>query len=93
MTVNFNPTAPGSVAALLGTHEIQAGKNAPPDKQFVELPQDHATISSIGDLVTAALKQPEVRADRVSTLREAIASGTYKIEPPAIASSLLADQL
>ncbi|MGA2048181.1 MAG: flagellar biosynthesis anti-sigma factor FlgM [Terracidiphilus sp.] len=93
MTVNFNPTAPGSVVAFLGTHETQAGKNAPLDKQLVELPQDHATISSVGDLVTAALKQPEVRADKVSAIREAIASGTYKVEPHAIASSLLSDQI
>jgi flagellar biosynthesis anti-sigma factor FlgM len=93
MTVNINTTSPGSVTAFLGTYEIQASKIAPPDKQFVQLPQDQATIGSVGDLVTAALKQPEVRADRVSAIREAIALGTYKVEPYTIASSMLADQL
>jgi flagellar biosynthesis anti-sigma factor FlgM len=91
MTVNINP-ATSSVAALLGTREIQASRTAPPDKPFVQLPQDHATIGSLGDLVAAALKQPEVRTDRVSAVSEAIASGTYKIEPHAIASAILADQ-
>jgi len=76
----------------LGTQATQAGKTAPPDKQITQLPQDHATISSVGDLVTAALKQPEVRADKVSALREAISSGTYKVDPDAIASSIVADQ-
>jgi flagellar biosynthesis anti-sigma factor FlgM len=93
MTVNINPASSSSVTAFLGTHQIQASKIAPPDKQVVQLPQDHATISSVGDLVTAALKQPEVRADRVSAIRDAIASGTYKVEPHAIASSIPADQL
>ena len=93
MTVNINPAASSSVTALLGTRETQAGKVAPPDKQSDQLPQDHATISSVGNLVTAVLNQPEVRADRVSAIREAITSGAYRLEPHAIASSLLADQL
>jgi flagellar biosynthesis anti-sigma factor FlgM len=93
MTVNINLTSPISVPAISGTHEIQASKIAPPDKQLVLLPRGYSTISSVGDLVTAALKQPEVRADRVSAIREAIASGTYKVEPHAIASAMLADQL
>ena len=92
MTMNINPTSPGFVTAVLGTHEIQAGRIAPPDQQFVRLLQDHATISSLGDLVTAALKQPEVRADKVSAIKEAIESRTYKVEPDAIASAILADQ-
>jgi negative regulator of flagellin synthesis FlgM len=92
MTVNINPTSPSSAAAVLGTSAIQAGKVAPAEKQSAQLPQDRATISSVGDLVTAALKQPEVRADKVSAIKEAIASGTYKVDPDAIASSMLADQ-
>ena len=92
MTANINPASPGSATAFWVAQEIQAGKTASPDKQFVQLRQDHATISSAGDLVRAALEQPEVRADRFSPIKEAIGSGTYKIEPNAIASSMLADQ-
>jgi len=92
MTLNINTTATSPVGAISGTPAIQASKIAPPDKQSVQLPQDHATISSVGDLVAAALKQPEVRADKVAALKTAIASGTYKVDPDAIASSMLADQ-
>jgi flagellar biosynthesis anti-sigma factor FlgM len=92
MTMNINPTSPSPVTAISGTRSIQGGKTSPSDKQLTQLPQDHVTISSVGDLVTAALKQPEVRADKVSAVRESIASGTYKVEPDAIASSILADQ-
>jgi len=92
MTVSFSPTTPGTISAFEATPKIQASNNAPPDKQFAELPQDHTTINSVGDLVTAALKQPEVRTDRVSAISQAITSGTYKVDPHAIASSLVADQ-
>jgi len=93
MNVNINPDSPGSVTALYGTQEIQANKIAPPGKQSAQPAQDYATITSVGDLVTAALNHPEVRADKVSAIREAIASGTYEIDPHAIASSMLANHL
>jgi len=93
MSMNINPISPGSVTAISATRDIQTSKIATPDKQPVPLPQDHATVTSVGDLVASALKQPEVRADRVSALREAVASGTYKVDPQAIASSMPADEL
>ena len=92
MTVNINPAAPSSVTALTGTREIQAAKIATPDKQSAQLPQDHTTLNSVGNLVKAALQQPEVRADKVSALKDAVSSGTYKVDPQAIASSIVADQ-
>jgi len=33
-----------------------------------------------------------VRTDKVAALKAAVASGTYKVDPDAIASSMLADQ-
>ena len=92
MMTNINLASPGSAAAISGAHEAQTGKTAQPNQQSVQLPQDHVTVSSVGDLVAAALKQPEVRADRVSALKEAIASGTYKVDPHAIASAILSEQ-
>lgn len=91
MTVNFNLTSPISDTAFLRTNGIPASKNAPPDKKSVQRSQNNATMSLTGDLVTAALNQPEIRAEKVSAMREAIASGTYKVEPLAIATAMLAD--
>lgn len=93
MNLNVNLASLSSATAILGTQGNQVGKSASPDAQSAQLPQDHVTVSSVGDLVTAALQQPEVRADKVSALREAVASGTYKVDPQAIASSMLADEL
>ena len=93
MTANINLDSPVSVPALSATREIQAGKIASPDTRLAQLPQDYSTISSLGDMVTAALQQPEVRADKVSAIKEAIASGTYQVDPHAIALAMLAVQL
>jgi flagellar biosynthesis anti-sigma factor FlgM len=90
MTVNINTVA--SVTPISATRAVQAGKIAPADTQPVQLPQDHATVSAVGDLVAAALKQPEVRTDKVAALKAAVSSGTYKVDPDSIASSMLADQ-
>jgi flagellar biosynthesis anti-sigma factor FlgM len=92
MNVNFNASSLSLVTGLSGTGETQASGTAAPDKQHSQLPQDYVTVSSVGDLVAAALNHPEVRADKVAAIREAIASGTYKIDPHAIASAILADQ-
>jgi flagellar biosynthesis anti-sigma factor FlgM len=96
MTININTnigaTSLDSATAILGSNKAQSSKTAAPDKKVDQLPQDSATINSVGDLVAAALKQPEVRADRVSSAKESIAAGTYKVDPDAIASSLLENQ-
>jgi flagellar biosynthesis anti-sigma factor FlgM len=42
-------------------------------------------------MVGQALQLPEVRAERVQTLREALASGQYQPSPQEIAGGLLSD--
>jgi len=58
--------------------------------------QDRATLTSdttsIGSLVNTALKSPEVRQDKVDSLRQAISSGQYELDPNKIAASILDEQ-
>lgn len=55
--------------------------------------EDHATLTSdptsVGALVRAALHSPAVRQGKVDSLRQAIASGQYRIDPASIAASLM----
>ena len=46
--------------------------------------------STVQSLVSQALQAPSVRQDKVNALREAIASGTYKIDAGAISDSIIA---
>jgi negative regulator of flagellin synthesis FlgM len=58
--------------------------------------EDRTTLTSssasVESLVSTAMNSPEVRQDKVDSLRQAIASGQYQLDPAAIASSMLKDQ-
>jgi negative regulator of flagellin synthesis FlgM len=45
--------------------------------------------SSVSSLVSAAMNSPEIREDKVASLKQAIDSGQYRLDPNAIASSMI----
>jgi negative regulator of flagellin synthesis FlgM len=55
--------------------------------------EDRTTLSSdstsIGSLVGTALNSPAVRQDKVDSLRQAISSGQYELDPAKIAASMV----
>jgi flagellar biosynthesis anti-sigma factor FlgM len=58
-------------------------------------PQDRATLSSdttaIGSLVSTAMSSPELRQQTIESLKQAIGSGQYQLDPQAIAASMVDD--
>jgi flagellar biosynthesis anti-sigma factor FlgM len=44
---------------------------------------------SVGALVSKAMGSPEIRQDLVDQLKQAVNSGQYKLDPGAIASSMI----
>lgn len=59
---------------------------APVDSDLVRLD----SARQLNDLQAAVAATPVVNGDRVAALREAIANGTYTIDPQRIADGLLA---
>lgn len=59
------------------------------------LSQDRTTLSSKGQsvqsMVSQALKTPEVRQDRVQSLKQSIASGEYKLDANKIAGAIISE--
>jgi flagellar biosynthesis anti-sigma factor FlgM len=57
--------------------------------------EDHATFStdtvSVNSLVSTALSSPEIRQDKVDSLRLSVNSGQYELDPAKIASSMVDD--
>jgi negative regulator of flagellin synthesis FlgM len=55
----------------------------------------HATLSSdatsVSSLVSQALKTPEVRQDKVDSLKQAVSTGQYQLDPSKIAGSILGE--
>jgi flagellar biosynthesis anti-sigma factor FlgM len=58
-----------------------------------QAPEDRATLTSgstsVESLVAQAMSSPEVRADKVSSLRQAVSSGSYQLDPAGIAASMI----
>jgi flagellar biosynthesis anti-sigma factor FlgM len=51
-----------------------------------------SSSSSVSSLVGTAMNSPEIREDKVASLKQAIDSGQYKLDPTAIASSMIDEQ-
>jgi len=58
--------------------------------------EDKTTLTSdsvsISSLVNTALKTPEVRQDKVDSLRLSVTSGQYELDPHKIAASMIDEQ-
>ena len=50
-----------------------------------------STSTSVKSLVSQALSSPEVRQDKVDSLRQSISSGEYKIDPNKIAGAIISE--
>jgi negative regulator of flagellin synthesis FlgM len=57
--------------------------------------EDRATLTSdsasVGSLVSTALNSPAVRQDKVDSLKQAVNSGQYDLNPGKIAASIIDD--
>ena len=87
-----------NLGGLEGLHNDAVTRSKP--RQVIQQgaqTEDVATFStdgiSISDLSAKALSAPEIRMDRVETLRQQIASGTYQPDPRRIASAMMNDLL
>lgn len=48
-----------------------------------------STQQSVSALVTKAMSSPEIRQDKVDSLKQAVDNGQYKLDPEKIASSMI----
>jgi flagellar biosynthesis anti-sigma factor FlgM len=88
----FNSTA-SEIASEKDAKQVGAQNAAASSQASAE---DRATLTtdttSVGSLVSAALNSPEIRQDNVATLRAAVNSGQYELDPAKIAASIIDEQ-
>ena len=65
-----------------------SGKFAPSTDESKDLGGDSVTLSS---LASKALDTPEVRQDKVDSLRTAIQNGSYTVDPDQTADAMLSN--
>jgi negative regulator of flagellin synthesis FlgM len=90
MRVGQYNTAASELSSELNSQQVSA-QNAAKSNSAAQ--EDRATLTSdstsVGSLVSKALESPEVRQDKVDSLRQAVESGQYKLEPDKIAASIV----
>ena len=81
--------------ATQGIHDRPSAKVASAGVSSANVSQDHATFSSkaqsVPSLVNQALSSPEIRQDRVTALKNSIASGDYKVDANKIAGAIISE--
>jgi negative regulator of flagellin synthesis FlgM len=93
MRIDLFNTAANQITNEQSSQQVSAQNAAKPGQPDVE---DTATLTSdsvsIGSLVSTALSSPEVRQDKVDSLRLSVSSGQYDIDPEKIAASIVDEQ-
>jgi negative regulator of flagellin synthesis FlgM len=87
-----------STASQIASEQSAQQVNAPnASKSGLSNEEDRATLTSdstsVGSLVSTALSSPELRQDKIDSLRQAIGSGQYDLDPGKIAASMLDEQV
>jgi flagellar biosynthesis anti-sigma factor FlgM len=94
MRIDLFNSAASEIASEQSSQQVNA-PNAPKSGQSD--PEDRATLTSdstsVGSLVSTALSSPELRQDKIDSLRQAIGSGQYDLDPGKIAASMVDDHV
>jgi flagellar biosynthesis anti-sigma factor FlgM len=89
----FNSTA-SQIASEQSSQQVNAPNTS---KSSLSNEEDRATLTSdstsVGSLVSTALSSPELRQDKIDSLRQAIGSGQYDLDPGKIAASMVDDHV
>jgi flagellar biosynthesis anti-sigma factor FlgM len=90
MRIDLSNSSAGELSSELSTQQVSAQNAAQAGKSGAE---DHATFTSdsvsVHSLVSAALTSPEIRQDKVDSLRLSVSSGQYELDPAKIAASMV----
>lgn len=91
--MEIKPSPHTSEITRIDTGAARAPGQGPAPAAAVPVDSDSCRLDSarqVNDLQAAVAATPVVNGDRVAALREAIANGTYTIDPQRIADGLLA---
>jgi len=91
------PGYQGDVGRTERGSKSDAASSARPGKPVRKASGDHVEISpaavELHRLMDAANAAPEVRADRVASLRQAVKNGTYAVDDAELAGRLIEEYL
>jgi negative regulator of flagellin synthesis FlgM len=90
MRIDLNQATASQIATETSPKQVNAENVAASDLANAG---DRTTLTStqqsLNALVSTAMGSPEIRQDRVDSLKQAISSGQYELDPEKIASSMI----
>jgi negative regulator of flagellin synthesis FlgM len=90
MRVDLNQTSASQIAGEPSAKQVNAENIGASD---VAVTGDRTTLTStqqsLSELVSTAMSSPEIRQDRVDSLKQAISDGSYKLDPEQTAASMI----
>jgi negative regulator of flagellin synthesis FlgM len=91
MEVHDRSTYPSNLASLgvEAPSSLRTNDRATPSAGAAPSGSDSAALSPAAQTVAQAMQMPEVRQDRVASLQQQIASGTYQVAPQDVADAML----
>jgi flagellar biosynthesis anti-sigma factor FlgM len=93
MRIDLSNSAASQISSETKSQHVGAGTVSNPSGAGGD---DRATLSSdstsVSSLVSTAMSLPDIRQDKVASLRQAVTSGTYQLDPKKIAASMLDEQ-
>jgi flagellar biosynthesis anti-sigma factor FlgM len=92
MRIDLYNTSASEAAGEASAQPISEHSSATPAAAGEDRTTLTSDSTSVGSLVSAALQSPAVRQDQVNSLKDAISSGQYQLDPVRIASALVEDQ-
>ena len=93
MRVDLSNSSASQISSQSSSQQVSANNSSTSGLAGGE---DRATLTSdstsVGSLVSTALQFPEVRQDKVESLKQSISSGQYQLDPAKIAASIVGEQ-
>ena len=90
MRIDLTQAAANQIATEATAKQVSA-KNA--SASGLAVGEDRTTFTSdtqsLSSLVSTAMNSPEIRQDKVDSLKESVSNGTYQLDPGKIAASMI----
>ena len=89
MRIDLTQATASQIASEPSPKQVNAGNLAASDLAGGDRTTLTSTQQSLSELVSTAMSSPDIRQDRVDSLKQAISNGTYELDPEKIAASMI----
>jgi negative regulator of flagellin synthesis FlgM len=90
MKIEVNGPAASQVPDQRSAKQVSNSSPASSQSATVDRTTFYSDSASVQSLVSQALKSPEVRQDKVDTIRQSISNGQYQVDSTKIAAAIIA---